>query len=43
MTADELREMAIFITHYVGFPLGSTFNSAVEKTIAKRRKAEERG
>ena len=30
MTEDELREMAIFITHYVGFPLGSTFNSVVE-------------
>ena len=38
MTEDELREMAIFITHYVGFPLGSTFNNVVEKVIAKRRK-----
>ncbi len=36
MTAAELREMAIFITHYVGFPLGSTFNNVVEKVIAKR-------
>ena len=36
MTEAELREMAIFITHYVGFPLGSTFNSVVEKVIAKR-------
>ena len=39
MTEDELREMAIFITHYVGFPLGSTFNNVIEKVIAKRRKA----
>lgn len=39
MTADELREMAIFITHYVGFPLGSTFNSVVERVVAKRAKA----
>ncbi len=39
MTAEELREMAIFITHYVGFPLGSTFNSVVEKVVAKRKKA----
>ena len=39
MTAQELREMAIFITHYVGFPLGSTFNSVVEKVIARRKKA----
>lgn len=39
MTAAELREMAIFITHYVGFPLGSTFNNVVEKVIAKRAQA----
>lgn len=39
MTVDELREMAIFITHYVGFPLGSTFNTVVEKVAAKRRGA----
>ena len=38
MTEDELREMAIFITHYVGFPLGSTFNNVVEKVILKRKK-----
>ena len=38
MTAAELREMAVFITHYVGFPLGSTFNSVVEGVVAKRKK-----
>lgn len=38
LTEDELREMAIFITHYVGFPLGSTFNSVVEKVAAKRNR-----
>jgi 4-carboxymuconolactone decarboxylase len=37
----ELREMAIFITHYVGFPLGSGFNNVVERVIGKRRKAAE--
>jgi 4-carboxymuconolactone decarboxylase len=36
MTEAELREMAVFITHYVGFPLGSTFNTVVEKVIARR-------
>lgn len=36
MTAAELREMAIFITHYVGFPLGSRFNNVVEKVLAQR-------
>ena len=41
LSDDELREMAIFITHYVGFPLGSGFNSVVEKVIATRRKADE--
>ena len=38
LTAAELREMALFITHYVGFPLGSTFNNVVEKVIAQRKK-----
>lgn len=39
MTEDELREMALFITHYVGFPLGSGFNGVVERVIAKRKGA----
>jgi 4-carboxymuconolactone decarboxylase len=38
MSVVELREMAIFNTHYVGFPLGSTFNSVVEKVAAQRKK-----
>ena len=38
LSADELREMAIFITHYVGFPLGSTFNNVVEKVVRERAK-----
>jgi len=38
MSVEELREMAVFITHYVGFPLGSTFNSVVEGVVAKRKK-----
>lgn len=43
LTEDELREMAIFITHYVGFPRGSGLNAAVEKVIAKRNKAAAAG
>jgi 4-carboxymuconolactone decarboxylase len=39
MTVEELREAAIFITHYVGFPLGSKLNSSVERVRAKRKKA----
>jgi 4-carboxymuconolactone decarboxylase len=43
MTSDELREMALFITHYVGFPLGSGFNGVVERVAAKRRKTADAG
>ena len=43
MTSDEFREMALFITHYVGFPLGSGFNGVVERVAAKRRKAAAAG
>ena len=43
MTSDELREMALFITHYVGFPLGSGFNGVVERVAAKRRQAAAAG
>jgi 4-carboxymuconolactone decarboxylase len=43
MTESDLREMAVFITHYVGFPLGSTFNGVVEKVIARRDKAKATG
>ena len=39
ITEDEQREMAIFITHYVGFPLGSGLNGVIERVIAKRRKS----
>ncbi len=39
----ELKEMAVFLTHYLGFPLGSALNGAVDKVVAKRRKAAEKG
>ena len=39
LAEDELREMAIFITHYVGFPLGSGLNGVIERVIAKRSKS----
>lgn len=38
LTEEELREMAIFLTHYVGFPLGSGLNGVIERVTAKRRK-----
>jgi 4-carboxymuconolactone decarboxylase len=43
MTREELREVAIFVTHYVGFPLGSKLDGAVKRVVAKRKKAEESG
>jgi 4-carboxymuconolactone decarboxylase len=39
----ELKEMAIFLTHYLGFPLGSKLDGVVSSVIKKRRKAAERG
>ncbi|WAL68328.1 carboxymuconolactone decarboxylase family protein [Amycolatopsis cynarae] len=40
---EQLREIALFLTHYVGWPLGSRLNTTVEKAIAQRaRQAEER-
>ena len=43
MTEDELKEMAIFLTHYVGFPLGSGLNGVVGAVMTKRKKAAENG
>jgi 4-carboxymuconolactone decarboxylase len=43
LTDEELREMAIFLTHYVGFPLGSGLNGVIERVTAKRRKAAAAG
>jgi 4-carboxymuconolactone decarboxylase len=43
LTEDELKEMAIFLTHYVGFPRGSGLNGVVGRVAGKRRKAAERG
>ncbi len=42
-TLEELRELAVFITHYVGFPLGSRLNSAIERVAGKRKRAAEHG
>ncbi|MBB2990704.1 4-carboxymuconolactone decarboxylase [Mycolicibacterium iranicum] len=43
LTGDELKEMAVFLTQYLGFPLGSKLDGAVSKVIKKRKKAAERG
>jgi len=36
LSADELREIVIFLTHYAGWPSGAKLNSAVETLLAKR-------
>src|SRR5271170_1934186 len=43
LTREELREMAIFLTHYVGFPLGSKLDGAIKRVWAKRKKAAAQG
>lgn len=37
----QLREMVVHLAHYVGWPLSTGLNEAVERTIARRRKAAE--
>jgi 4-carboxymuconolactone decarboxylase len=43
ISEDELKEMAIFLTHYLGFPLGSKLDGAVTKVIKNRKKAADGG
>ncbi|MEU0494963.1 carboxymuconolactone decarboxylase family protein [Mycobacterium sp. NPDC006124] len=43
LTEDELKEMAIFLTQYVGFPRGAGLNGVVGKVAAKRKKAADKG
>ncbi|MDQ2636624.1 MAG: carboxymuconolactone decarboxylase family protein [Actinomycetota bacterium] len=43
LTVSELKEMAVFLTHYLGFPLGSKLDGVVTKVAKQRKKAEERG
>ena len=35
--------MAIFLTHYLGFPLGSKLDGVVTKVAKQRKKAAEKG
>jgi 4-carboxymuconolactone decarboxylase len=43
LSREELREMAIFLTHYVGFPLGSKLDGVIKRVTAKRKKAAAEG
>jgi 4-carboxymuconolactone decarboxylase len=42
-TVGELKEMAIFLTQYLGFPLGSKLDGVVTKVAKRRKKAAEKG
>lgn len=42
-TAEELKEVSVFLTHYLGFPLGSKLDGAVSKVVRNRKKAAEKG
>jgi 4-carboxymuconolactone decarboxylase len=35
LDADQLREIVIFLTHYVGWPRGAKLNAAVEKLLSR--------
>jgi 4-carboxymuconolactone decarboxylase len=38
LSADDLREIVIFLTHYAGWPKGAGLNSMVEGAIARHQK-----
>ncbi|NIJ14886.1 4-carboxymuconolactone decarboxylase [Saccharomonospora amisosensis] len=39
LTGEELKEAALFLTHYVGWPLGTKFNMTVEKRVGEHEKS----
>ena len=39
LTPDQLREVVLFLTHYVGWPRGSALNRIVEERVAAHRGA----
>lgn len=43
LTPDELREIALFLCHYAGWPRGARMNSQVEEIIARHEKRAAEG
>ncbi|MHA7650390.1 carboxymuconolactone decarboxylase family protein [Mycobacterium sp. ML4] len=43
LSESDLKEMALFLTHYLGFPLGSALNGAVDTVVARRKRAAAKG
>ena len=40
LTPDELREIVIFLTHYVGWPRGAKLNAQIEELIARKAQGD---
>jgi 4-carboxymuconolactone decarboxylase len=38
LDAGQLREIALFLTHYVGWPLGTKLNMTIEKKLGQHKK-----
>jgi 4-carboxymuconolactone decarboxylase len=43
LTPDELREVALFLSHYAGWPRGARMNSQVEEIVARAEKKKAAG
>jgi 4-carboxymuconolactone decarboxylase len=43
LSADDLREIVIFLSHYAGWPKGAALNTMVESAIARHEKARASG
>jgi 4-carboxymuconolactone decarboxylase len=41
LSPDELREIAIFLTHYAGWPSGARLSMQIEKIIGKQSRNKE--
>jgi len=39
LTEDQVREIVIHLTHYIGWPLATGLSGAAERVIARRREA----
>ncbi|GAA3445380.1 carboxymuconolactone decarboxylase family protein [Planomonospora venezuelensis] len=39
LSPDELREVAVFLTHYIGWPLGARLSVQIDGLIAKHERA----
>jgi 4-carboxymuconolactone decarboxylase len=39
MTVEQVRELVIHLTHYIGWPLATELSGAAERVIARRAKA----